>query len=56
MALAGYDPSDAVSFWDRMAATGGAQTPEFMSTYPNHETRISDLKTYLPEALSYYKK
>tara|TARA_B110000046_G_scaffold61858_1_gene69486 strand:- start:2 stop:235 length:234 start_codon:yes stop_codon:yes gene_type:complete len=56
MALAGYDQSEAVSFWGHMAATGGAQISEFMSTHPSHETRISVLKTYLPEALSYYKK
>jgi len=56
MALAGYDQSEAVSFWGHMASTGGAQISEFMSTHPSHETRISVLKTYLPEALSYYKK
>lgn len=56
MAIAGYDPSEAVTFWQRMAATGGAKPPEFLSTHPSDATRIADIKKELPEALSYYKK
>jgi len=58
MALAGYDPNEAVAFWQRMAAnSGGQSTPEFLSTHPSDATRINDIKTkYLPEALTYYKK
>jgi predicted Zn-dependent protease len=56
MAMAGYDPSEAPSFWERMAAqSGGGAPPEFLSTHPSHETRISDLKAFLPEAMKYYK-
>lgn len=55
MAMAGYDPSEAVAFWERMdAATGGGAPPEFMSTHPSNATRISELKAYLPEAMKYY--
>ncbi len=57
MAMAGYDPAEAPKFWERMGAnSGGAQPPEFMSTHPSHETRISDLKAQIPEAMKYYKK
>ncbi len=57
MAMAGYDPNQAPAFWERMAAmSGGQQPPEFMSTHPSHETRISDLKGWIPEAMQYYKK
>ncbi|MBI5472342.1 MAG: M48 family metallopeptidase [Ignavibacteriae bacterium] len=56
MAMAGYDPSQSVTFWERMGASGGAAPPEFMSTHPSHETRIADLKKQLPEAMKYYKK
>lgn len=56
MAMAGYDPSEAVSFWQRMAAKkGGASPPEFLSTHPSDETRIADIKKHLPEALKFYK-
>lgn len=57
MAMAGYDPREAPKFWERMEANaGGQRPPEFLSTHPNPDTRISDLKAKMPEALKYYKK
>jgi predicted Zn-dependent protease len=57
MAMAGYDPNEAVSFWQRMAAKKGGQAPpEFLSTHPSDDTRIADIKQHLPEALRHYKK
>ncbi|NVJ63597.1 MAG: M48 family metallopeptidase, partial [Flavobacteriaceae bacterium] len=56
MAIAGYDPSSAPKFWERMSATGGGAPPEFLSTHPSHETRISRLNAKLPEAMEYYEK
>ncbi len=55
-AIAGYDPNAAVTFWERMAAQGGAKPPEFLSTHPNDETRIAEIKAFLPEAMKYYKR
>ncbi len=56
MAMAGYDPHNAVTFWQRMAAQNkGAAPPEFLSTHPADETRIQDIKDRLPEAMKYYK-
>lgn len=56
MAMAGYDPNTAVSFWQRMAALKGGQAPpEFLSTHPADETRIQDIKKHMPEALQYFK-
>ncbi|MDN5200019.1 M48 family metallopeptidase [Fulvivirgaceae bacterium BMA10] len=56
MALAGYDPSEAPKFWERMAELSKGQAPpEFLSTHPSHETRISDLNAQIPEAMKYYK-
>jgi len=56
MAMAGYNPNEAVSFWTRMAqSSGGASVPEFMSTHPSDETRIADIKNLLPDAMQYYK-
>lgn len=57
MAMAGYDPNAAPAFWERMTQmSGGQEPPEFMSTHPSHETRINDLKGWIPEAMPYYKK
>jgi predicted Zn-dependent protease len=58
MAMAGYDPTEAVNFWQRMASNSGGQSmPQFMSTHPSDATRIADIQAkYLPEALKYYKK
>jgi predicted Zn-dependent protease len=57
MAMAGYDPNEAVTFWQRMAAkkTGGAP-PEFLSTHPADATRIANIQKAIPEAMKYYKK
>jgi predicted Zn-dependent protease len=57
MAIAGYDPSTAISFWQRMAEmSGGANVPQFLSTHPSNTTRITNLQSFLPEAFQYYKK
>ncbi|MGE5315186.1 MAG: M48 family metallopeptidase [Acidobacteriota bacterium] len=57
MAMAGYDPSQTIPFWERMSQqAGGQKPPEFMSTHPADETRIANLKKWLPEAEQYYKK
>ena len=53
MAIAGYDPNQAVPFWERMSQQGSS-VPEFMSTHPSDMTRVSEIKKYLPEALQYY--
>jgi predicted Zn-dependent protease len=56
-AMAGYNPREAVSFWERMASasSGTSKPPEFLSTHPADENRISKIKSYMNEALSYYK-
>ncbi len=55
MAMAGYNPEIAVDFWTRMAQ-GGSSVPEFMSTHPADQTRINDIKAFLPKAKSYMPK
>ena len=58
MAMAGYNPDNAVTFWQRMesAAGNGQKPPEFLSTHPSDARRISEIKGYLPEAKKFYKK
>lgn len=55
MAKAGYDPHAAVELWKRMAEAAKGQRPaEWLSTHPSEATRIQQLETWMPEALSYY--
>jgi len=51
MAIAGYNPEQAIDFWTRMAANSGGQVqPKFLSSHPSDATRIAELKKLLPEA------
>ena len=56
MARAGYDPKEAVAFWQRFAAynqqKGGSSSfvSKFLSTHPLDAVRIADLQKLLPEA------
>jgi predicted Zn-dependent protease len=54
MAIAGYDPQEAIGFWERMSASSTAKMPEFLSTHPLEQNRINEIKKFLPEAMKYY--
>ena len=54
-AMAGYNPQEAIPFWQRMAKLGGQKPPVFLSTHPADEDRIQKLQELMPEALTYYK-
>jgi predicted Zn-dependent protease len=65
MAQAGYDPREAVPFWERMSGCPRQMIdklcfrsqhaiPEFLSTHPSDVTRINQLEAWLPEALQQY--
>jgi len=57
MAMAGYDPHNAIDFWKRMSSSKqGASPPEFLSTHPADESRIRNLEKLVPEAMRYYKE
>lgn len=56
MARAGYDPREAIGFWERMERAGGEQPPEFMSTHPSHATREQRLQEMMPRALAAYER
>lgn len=57
MAMAGYDPREGVGLWQRMAAAKGNQrSVEWLSTHPADETRIQNIRGWLPEAMKFYRR
>lgn len=55
MAEAGYDPREAVAFWNRMMKAGGGKPPEFLSTHPSDQRRIRQIEKWLPEVVPIYE-
>lgn len=56
MAMAGYQPKEAVAFWQRMAEAGknSQKPPKLLSTHPADETRIAELEKNMDKAMKYY--
>jgi predicted Zn-dependent protease len=54
-ARAGYDPSAAVTLWEKMAKVGGSGPPELLSTHPAPQSRIEDLKVYSAKVMPLYE-
>lgn len=55
-AMSGYNPREAIIFWERMvAASSGQNPPEILSSHPADAKRIEKIKGYMEEALKYYK-
>lgn len=54
MGRAGYDPREAVGFWERMGTSDGTRPPELLSTHPAPDSRMEKIKAILPEAVQYY--
>lgn len=51
MAVAGYNPDEAAELWKRMKAnSGGEAPPDFLSTHPSNDTRISNLQGWSSKA------
>jgi predicted Zn-dependent protease len=44
MAQAGYRPSAAIGFWEKMSSQGGSRPPEFASTHPDPGRRIEQIR------------
>ncbi len=53
MTMAGYEPAEAVAFWERMSKMGGANMPEFLSTHPVDEKRVAALEKLIPKMDKY---
>jgi predicted Zn-dependent protease len=54
MAKAGYDPHEAMAFWQRMEKASGGKMPEILSDHPSDSRRISQIESWLPEAMAAY--
>ena len=54
-AMTGYDPQNAIPFWQRMAASSQGAPMEFMSSHPSDATRIRNIQKWMPEAMKYYQ-
>ena len=66
MAKAGYDPREAIGFWERMSGCpkqmigrfcfrSNAAIPEFLSTHPSDVTRIKQIEAWIPDVMKYYR-
>lgn len=59
MADAGYNPEHSIGFWQRFGAhnqQAGGGTPWFLRTHPLDETRVQNLRNWLPEAQARYRR
>jgi len=50
-----YDPRESILLWQRMNQSGSGRPPEFLSTHPNPDTRITQLNNWMPQAWRYYE-
>ena len=56
MAMAGYNPEEAIKVQERMAEKGSGKRNDFLSTHPSSDKRIKAMQDFLPEAMKYYRK
>jgi len=56
MARAGYDPQEAITFWERMSQTSGTHPPALLSDHPSDATRIQRLREEMPKAQAEYEQ
>lgn len=54
-ARAGFNPEAAITLWQKMSAQGGSKPPEFLSTHPSNEKRITELRALVPKVRPLYE-
>ncbi|MGZ8219964.1 M48 family metallopeptidase [Methylomagnum sp.] len=54
-ARAGFNPTAAVSLWEKMMQVGGGNGPEWLSTHPNPQTRIAAMKAKAEQLMPVYE-
>ena len=55
-ARAGFDPRAGVTLWQKMAAASRGAPPQWLSTHPSGNTRISDIERNLPKVTPLYEQ
>lgn len=48
MAQAGFDPAQAVNLWQNMIQASSGRTPQWLSTHPDPQARIQELRRDVP--------
>ena len=56
MATAGFDPREAVNLWQNMISADGSRQPEWLSTHPDPQSRISELRNRASGLLPVYER
>ncbi|MDH5832338.1 M48 family metallopeptidase [Luteimonas kalidii] len=56
MAQAGFDPRAAVALWQNMIAAGGSRPPQWLSTHPDPQSRISELQARANQLVPTYEQ
>ena len=56
MARAGYQPSAAITLWEKMQKHSGASNSVFLSTHPSNSQRIQAMRENLPAAQAIYQQ
>ena len=54
--IAGYDANASIRLWQKMQAASTTSTPEFASTHPSSDKRISELQKNIPVVKATYGK
>ena len=55
-ARAGFNPNASISLWQKMAQAGNGAPPEFMSTHPSSDSRMSNLQRAIPQVMPLYNQ
>jgi predicted Zn-dependent protease len=55
-ARAGYDPAAGIGLWEKMSAAAKGAPPQWLSTHPASETRISIIKDNLKDVAGLYER
>ncbi|MDH4482343.1 MAG: M48 family metallopeptidase [Rhodoferax sp.] len=55
-ARAGFDPRAGVSLWQKMSAANKGAPPQWLSTHPSGNARISEIEANLPKVMPLYER